>query len=155
MSGCTVRVVTEDDISAIAHMEALCFSEPWSEAALLETLRGENVYLFCAECMGAVVSYAGLYVAPPMDGFAGEGSITNIATLPEFRGRGYAGAVLSALLDAAASVGAEDIFLEVRVSNTPAIRLYEKYGFETVGTRKNFYRQPREDALVMRYRKRL
>ncbi len=155
MKTCAARAVTEADLCALAAMEEACFSEPWSEGALRETLHSENAYLFCAEENGEVVSYGGLYVTPPADGFCGEGSITNIATLPAYRGKGYAGCVLRAILAAAEDAGAETLFLEVRVSNAPAIRLYERYGFEDVGRRKNFYRQPREDAVVMRYRKKI
>ena len=79
-----------------------------------------------------------------------EGQITDIAVKPAFRRRGIANELLSAALDRARKDALQMIFLEVRVSNLPAISLYEHFGFETVGTRRNFYAHPREDAYNMR-----
>ena len=78
-----------------------------------------------------------------------EGQITNIATLPECRRRGYAAAVVAALLEEARSRKLAFVTLEVRETNAPAIALYEKFGFAVVGRRKNFYTEPTEAALVM------
>lgn len=79
-----------------------------------------------------------------------DGEILNIAVLPEYRRRGLADKLFDACCEHCRSLATETLFLEVRESNTPAISLYEKRGFEEIGRRKNYYRQPKEDALVMR-----
>ena len=77
--------------------------------------------------------------------FSGEGYVTNVAVLPEYRRRGIAQRLISAQLENEMNF----ITLEVRKSNTPAIRLYEKTGFENVGIRPHFYTSPDEDAVIM------
>ena len=137
-----VRRIARDDLVAAAELERLCFSEPWSEKAL-ELLLGEmGVGAVCTED-DRVVAYGGMLLAPY------EGQITNIATHPDHRRRGYAEAVTSELLRIAFEKQLEQVALEVRVSNEGAIRLYEKLGFERAGVRRGFYRNPAEDALVM------
>ncbi len=142
--------MTADDVPAIAALEAMCFSEPWSEASLYDTLSSPDAMLVCAVLAETVIGYGGIYLSPAVGDFPGEGNITNIAVLPAYRGRGIGRTLLLSLLEAAMRRGAKEIFLEVRVSNASAIRLYEAVGFDTVGTRKNFYKQPREDALIMK-----
>ena len=93
---------------------------------------------------GRAVAYGGMFYAPE------EGQILNIGVDRNYRRRGYAKAILSALEADARAHGAKALFLEVRVSNLPAIRLYESAGFSTVGRRPNFYRAPLEDALLMK-----
>jgi ribosomal-protein-alanine acetyltransferase len=80
-----------------------------------------------------------------------EGSITNIAVRPDLRRLGLGRAVVTALLDRAREAGVVNVYLEVRVSNEPAIALYRSLGFATVGTRKNFYKLPTEDAYIMQW----
>ncbi len=77
--------------------------------------------------------------------FSGEGYVTNVAVLPEYRRRGIA----QRLIFAEFENEMDFITLEVRKSNTPAIRLYEKAGFENVGIRPHFYTSPDEDAVIM------
>lgn len=79
-----------------------------------------------------------------------DGEILNIAVLPEYRRRGLADKLFDACCEHCRSLSMETLFLEVRESNAPAISLYQKRGFEPIGRRKNYYRQPKEDALVMR-----
>ena len=90
-----------------------------------------------------VVGWAGL------ESVCGEGSVTNIAVLPKFRRRGTGEALTRALLAAAQELALDRLLLEVRVSNAPAIALYEKLGFSPLGVRPGFYEAPREDALIM------
>ncbi len=134
--------MTAVHLSEIAALEALIFSEPWSESALRLLLSPDAVGYVCVG-EEQVLGYGGMLYAP------GEGQITNIAVCPKARRRGIARAILEALTDDAAEHGAEQISLEVRASNTAAIALYESSGFSVVGRRKNFYRRPAEDALVM------
>ena len=80
---------------------------------------------------------------------AGEGEITNVVIKEEFRGRGYAYSMMQRLLEEGRKLGVSDFTLEVRVSNTPAIKLYEKLGFKSEGIRPGFYDKPKEDAMIL------
>ena len=80
---------------------------------------------------------------------AGEGEITNVAVAKKFRRRGIGRALMEYMLKEAELLGMESATLEVRISNTPAIRLYESLGFQGEGVRPNFYEKPKEDALIM------
>ena len=127
----------------IAELEKECFSQPWSEAALEEELYNPQASFIVAEDgEGGVLGYAGLQVV--LD----EGYIANIAVEDAARRHGVA----SALLDVYCRFGQEHLAfltLEVRESNKAAIGLYLKHGFEEVGRRKNFYNDPKEDAIIM------
>lgn len=129
-------------LQEIAALEALTFAQPWSEQALA-LLCGESAFGFAALCEDGVAAYGGMLTV--LD----EGQITNVATHPDHRRQGLAGRVLEALLTEARSRGLAFVTLEVRESNTAAIRLYEKFGFAAVGRRPRFYTGPTEAALVM------
>ena len=129
-------------LSAVHELEVLCFSNPWSEQALGHLLENGN-FGIVAEENGKICAYVGLVSA--LD----EGEITNVATHPDFRRRGYARAVLLALIDEAKRRGLCRVSLEVRESNTGARALYESLGFALCGRRKNFYSRPREDGLIL------
>ncbi len=136
------EIFSERHIEGTAELERLCFSSPWSADAL--TLLTREGGLGIAVCEGdAVLAYGGMLCV--LD----EGQITNIATHPNFRHRGYASMVLQELCAEAEKRGIKNIFLEVRCSNSAAIELYLKYGFECTGVRRGFYSSPREDAYVM------
>ncbi|HIY21632.1 MAG TPA: ribosomal protein S18-alanine N-acetyltransferase [Candidatus Flavonifractor merdigallinarum] len=130
-------------IPAIAALERACFSRPWSEGALEEELYNDTACFLVAEGEdGSVLGYAGLHV------ILDEGYIDNVAVDPAYRRQGVA----DALLDVFCRFGAEKLAfltLEVRESNAPAIALYEKHGFYTVGRRKDYYDDPKEDALLL------
>ena len=138
----TVYRLQKEHLASVAEMERACFSQPWSEKAL-ELLLGDDGVGFVCLAEGAVTAYGGMMLNP------WEGQVTNIATHPSYRRQGYGKAVTEALLKEAEAKGAEQVSLEVRVSNAGAIALYEGLGFEAVGRRKGFYQNPREDALVM------
>ena len=140
----TIRDVSPEDLGQIMALEALCFSVPWTEEMLRTHLSGGHVFL-AAEENGQVLGYAGLqYVLD-------EGYITNVATSPARRREGIAGMLLSALKRRASELSLVFLTLEVRESNAPARRLYEKHGFSDVGRRKGYYECPREDAILMTY----
>ena len=126
----------------VAELEALCFADPWSEKAL-ELLLTDGAY--GAVCLQDehIAAYGGILWAPY------EGQITNIATHPDHRRCGMGAAVLEHLIDVARSRDCEQLSLEARVSNIPAISLYERYGFLKMGLRRGFYKHPTEDAYVM------
>ena len=138
----TLRRGLPADCENIAEIEKLCFAHPWTKEDLIEGFQNFTHY-FVAETEGEVVGYCG------MQALSGEGYITNVATLPRYRGMGIATDIISELLKFAVTEGLEFVTLEVRESNLPAINLYSKMGFESVGKRPNFYRDPKEDALLM------
>ncbi len=134
--------VKKEHLPAIAALETVCFPEPWSADALNLFLKEEAV-AFAALENGDLLGYIGMLLAP------GEGQILNLAVFPKARRRGVAKGLVARLIAEAAARGLGSLSLEVRVSNAPAIRLYESFGFGVAGLRKNFYRHPAEDALVM------
>jgi len=130
-------------IREIARIEAECFSMPWSESALEEELYNPLASFIVAQRPdGAVLGYAGLHVV------VDEGYIDNVAVREDYRGQGIA----DDLVDVFVRFGRAKLAfltLEVRPSNTPAIQLYLKHGFAQVGRRKDYYQNPREDAIIM------
>lgn len=138
-----VREAAFSDIPHIAELELECFSAPWSENALLETMKQENSVFLVAECDGEVLGYVGSYHA------AGEGYITNIAVSADMRRKGVGRTLICALKEKAKEYAFSFLTLEVRVGNLPAIALYESLGFENLGRRPRFYSNPVEDAYIM------
>lgn len=138
----TVEKLAVEHLEQIAELEQLCFADPWSEKAL-ELLVADGAYGAICLQDGRVIAYGGVLWAP------GEGQITNIATHPNARRQGMGAAILEHLIAEARSRACEQLSLEARVSNTPAIALYERYGFVKMGLRRGFYKHPTEDAYVM------
>ncbi len=133
-------------LSSVAALEKLCFASPWS-AQSLELLTNDGIgvgYLLTDPAdADRVVAYGGMLIT------VDEGQITNIATHPDHRRQGYGAAILRSLLRHARDAHLESVSLEVRVSNTAAIAMYQAAGFVEAGRRKGFYTKPTEDALVM------
>ena len=138
-----IERMTRAHLDAVAALEQRCFGEPWSRGALELLLSDMACGRVALNETDEVIAYGGMLFAP------GEGQITNIATHPDARRRGAARKVLDALIEAAERRGAEQVSLEVRASNAAALALYEGRGFSVAGRRRNFYRAPTEDALVM------
>lgn len=136
--------MTKGHIPDVEEIERLCFSSPWSGESLCMLLKDGGVGIVAVED-GRAVAYAGMLTV--LD----EGQITNIATHPDYRRKGYARAVTTALIERAGELGVKDVYLEVRVGNSAAIALYETCGFVHVGKRKNFYSHPTEDAELMKF----
>lgn len=137
------RKMQESDVSKIADIEEENFSIPWSEASLLKEVNNENSLFVAAEFEGNIAGYAGMYL------IGTEGDITNVVVSHIYRRNGIASAIIEYIVEYAKSVGITDLTLEVRAGNTAAIKLYEKYGFESEGIRPGFYDFPKEDALIM------
>ena len=142
----TVIRMNAAHIPQIAALESICFSEPWSENALRDTLEDPKAVFFAAVENGTALGYAGMH------DIVGEGYVDNIAVFPEHRGKGIGEALARALIDYTCHAGLEFLTLEVRAGNVPAISLYKKLGMKEEGRRKNFYRHPTEDALIMTLR---
>lgn len=138
----SIENLKENHIDSIAELEKICFSEPWSADAIMDSFRSGTVFLV-AEKDGKVLGYVG--IKPVLD----EGYITNVAVFPEYRRMGVGAALMHSLDRLARNKGLAFISLEVRKSNLPAISLYESFGYKTEGVRKNFYRDPLEDAIIM------
>ncbi len=138
-----IRKIDELSASFAAELEKICFDHPWSKNAIME--EAERGYFIAAFCDGEFAGYAG------MTAVLDERSICNIATVPEFRGKGVGLAIVNALLENARQTGASVVMLEVRESNKAAISLYEKVGFTLVGKRRKFYDAPMEDALLYNF----
>lgn len=142
-----VRIVpmTADHLDDVARLEQICFSRPWSRRMLAEELENQcAAFLVALEPeTNKVIGYAGLLV------MADEGYITNVAVFPEYRRRGVAEQIIQVFCDFAQGNHLAFLTLEVRPSNAPAISLYNSFGFEEVGRRKNYYDLPREDALIL------
>lgn len=141
----TVKIapMTQADVASIALLEKECFSEPWSEDGIRSELDNPSARFFTAKILGETAGYVGMHTV--LD----ECYIANVAVGSAFRRRGVAYALLSYAEETAGNEGCAFISLEVRVSNIPAIRLYEKHGYISQGERKNFYRDPVENALIM------
>ena len=138
-----IRKMEARDVSGVAKIEQENFSMPWSEKAFMDSLSQKEALFLVAEEEDRVLGYIGIYLSFE------EGGITNVSVDSSCRNKGVGSALVEQLKKEAQARGTEKIFLEVRVSNKPAIHLYEKQGFEKVGCRKNFYEKPREDAWVM------
>ena len=138
-----VRKLEAADIEQVTKIEQACLSTPWSKQGFEDILFREDV-LFLVACEGdEVLGYVGVYCS------FDEGEITNVAVTLDKRRQKVAEHLLDELIIRLGERQIERIVLEVRVSNRPAIELYKKFGFVNVGTRKNFYQKPTEDAWIM------
>lgn len=135
--------MNDSDINDMADLEAACFSDPWSLSQIAFELENPNAVYFVAAIGDKTVGFAGMH------NIVGEGYITNVAVNSNYRKKGIAKTLLALLCEYAKENSMEFISLEVRVSNTPAISLYEKMGFKNEGIRKRFYCMPEEDAFIM------
>ena len=131
-------------VPQVAALEKLCFADPWSENSVSSELNNDLALWLVAMNDDTVVGYIGSQTV------AGETDVMNIAVHPDWRRRGIAQSLIECLVVELKNRGSEALMLEVRVSNAPAIALYEKLGFRQVGRRPNYYRNPKEDALILR-----
>ena len=138
-----IRLMNETDLDSVSAIEKEIFSLPWSKKSFSDSLQSENTLFVVAEEEGRIQGYCGMYLSFE------EGNITNVAVSPSYRRRHVAYYMLKDILEKAEEKGITNIFLEVRETNVSAIKLYEMFGFEEAGIRKNFYEKPTENALVM------
>ena len=138
-----IREMCADDITFVAENEKKNFSTPWREADLTKALDHPTELFYVATLNAKRVGYIGLMLS--LD----SADILNVCVVDEYRGRGVATKILSFVLDQLSDRGIDKVFLEVRQSNLPARALYEKFGFVYLNKRKNYYKEPIEDAWVM------
>ena len=136
--------MNETHVLQIAELEKICFSDPWSETSIASELNNKLSLWMVAIDNERVVGYVGSQT------ILGETDMMNIAVHPDYRKQGIGTALIVELIGELELRGSHSLMLEVRASNTPAISVYEKLGFIEVGRRKNYYRNPKEDALIMR-----
>lgn len=138
-----IRPLRESDVEPLSVIEAQSFSMPWSAKDFADLLKRDYCVYLVAEIDGEVAGCLG------MTDICHEGNIDNVVVAERFRGRGIATKLMEALFEEGRKRGIEAYTLEVRVSNAPAIHLYEKMGFVSEGVRPRFYERPVEDALIM------
>lgn len=137
-----IRPMTAADVSSVAALEKLCFSDPWSVSSIASELDNPLSLWLVWEEDGAAAAYLGVQRVPP------QADVMNVAVSPALRRRGIARALFAELERRLSEI--DELFLEVRASNSGAIALYRTLGFEQVGRRPNYYLDPREDALILR-----
>lgn len=138
-----IKPLTEEYVDQVCVLEEEAFSMPWHRESFLEMIQNPDACYLVGLVEGEAVASCGLR------NIVGDGEITNVVTKGSMRGKGFGKQMLLKLLEEGYKMGVEAFTLEVRISNTTAIGLYEKLGFVTEGVRKNFYEEPTEDALIM------
>ena len=139
-----IREMNASDVTAIAELEKCCFSDPWSENSIASELNNPLSYWLVAEVDGEVAGYVG------SQSVLDAADMMNLAVSSKYRKQGIGQALVRNLVQHLQQNNVIALLLEVRVSNAPAIALYEKMGFVQVGRRPNYYHNPREDALILR-----
>lgn len=140
----TIEKMNAGQVAQIAALEKICFSDPWSENSIASELENKLAHWLVAQEGEMVAGYIGSQTV------MGETDMMNVAVHPDFRRRGIAEALVKRLVENLKAMESHCLTLEVRATNAPAIALYEKLGFSQIGRRKNYYRNPREDALILR-----
>ena len=143
MSKILFRAMTPDDAKAVAELELKIFAMPWSREDFFREMRNELAAYVVAELDGRIVAYAGAWVS------FDQAEVMHVAVAEELRGQGVGTLLFGELINAVKARGATSITLEVRPSNTPAVKLYESFGLKSVGRRKGYYLDNGEDALIM------
>ncbi len=134
--------LTYDDIEKVSQMEREFFSTPWSEVSIAHYMEAGNTIFVVARHGEETIGYAAVMCV------LNEGNLVSIGVHDDYRQMGIASELLDIVYDMAHDRGVTSINLEVRTSNEAAIALYEKHGFVQNGRRKDFYRDPKEDALL-------
>lgn len=139
-----VERMKESDLTQVVQIEEQLFSLPWTRDGFIGGMNQDNSIFLVARAREKVVGYLGMYCS------FDEAEITNVGVDPQAWNQGIGRALMKAALDTARANGIEHLFLEVRKSNTHAINLYKRTGFEEIGIRPDFYELPKEDGIVMK-----
>lgn len=138
-----IREMTLADLEQVCALEKRIFSIPWSKEAFESSMKGRDTLFIVAETEGEISGYLGIY-------FMGEeADISNVAVAKDYRRRHIAKHLLECVLIQAKKRGVKTVTLEVRETNVAAIGLYESMGFYEAGVRKDYYKAPTENALIM------
>ena len=140
----TITEMNATHVPQVAELERICFADPWSEKSVASELDNKWALWLVALDDDKVAGYIGSQTS------IDETDVMNVAVHPDSRRRGIAESLIIRLVEELKKRGSHALMLEVRSSNAPAIALYEKLGFTQVGCRKNYYRNPKEDALILR-----
>lgn len=139
-----IKEMTAEYVTQVAQLEKQCFDDPWSERSIASELQNELSLWLVALEGNRVVGYVGSQTV------IDESDMMNIAVHRDCRRHGIAELLIEHLIEGLKKRGSHCLSLEVRASNTPAKQLYEKCGFVQAGKRPNYYRNPREDAMILR-----
>ncbi|WP_196593764.1 ribosomal protein S18-alanine N-acetyltransferase [Pectinatus sottacetonis] len=141
------RQMQPSDAGAVELVEKACFAMPWSRKAFWEEAAKKDAYYLLAVDKSMdrekVVGYVGVWL------IFNEGHITNVALIPEYRGKGIASLMIKNIISVVKKRAIDSMTLEVRPSNEKAISLYKKFGFKSVGRRPHYYLNNNEDAEIM------
>lgn len=137
-----IKAMKEAQVPQIAALERVCFSDPWSEKSILSELENPLSCWLVAMDGERLAGYVGSQTV------LGETDMMNLAVDPDYRRKGLGKELILSLIEALRQRGSRCLTLEVRDSNAPARALYEGLGFQEIGRRRNYYRNPREDALI-------
>lgn len=137
-----IESMKEAQVPQIAALERVCFSDPWSEKSILSELENPLSCWLVAMDGERLAGYVGSQTV------LGETDMMNLAVDPDYRRKGLGKELILSLIEALRQRGSRCLTLEVRDSNAPARALYEGLGFQEIGRRKNYYRNPKEDALI-------
>ena len=144
MTDFTISDMSLAHLESVFELEKACFSEPWSRKSFEESLKNENIRFFVAtDSENRIFGYVGFYYV------CDEGYITNVAVSQKYRRQGIAKRLIGKIIDFSLKKGLSFVSLEVRKSNIAGISLYRSLGFKEEGERKNFYSNPKEDAIIM------
>lgn len=138
-----IEKAVPNDGKTIYEIGTLCFSDAWREETVLHDMEGDYSCYFIAKVDGEIVGYGCFWF------IADEGQLVNIGVRPDYRSQGIGEAILTRGIEEARERGMRTMFLEVRVSNLGAQKMYEKFGFQNLGLRKKVYDLPMEDGYVM------
>lgn len=139
-----IKTMEAQHVPQVAGLEKICFSDPWSENSVRSELDNPLSYWLVAVDGDTVAGYIG------SQSVLGEADMMNVAVSPAYRRQGIGECLVNALVQGLKQREVRCLSLEVRVSNAPAIALYEKQGFVQVGRRPRYYQNPKEDALILR-----
>ena len=140
----TIVKMSSEHVPQVAELEKLCFVDPWDEKSIAYELTNPLSYWLVALEGETVTGYVGSQTV------IDETDMMNIAVHPDYRRKGIAESLINALVSDLVQKGSRCLTLEVRASNEAAKALYQKLGFQHVGTRKNYSRHPKEDGLILR-----
>lgn len=138
-----IRQMQLDDLEQVMEIENENFSVPWTETGFFTFLIREDTLFLVAQEKEEILGYCGVVMVQD------EGDITNVAVKKSWQNQGVGKKLMKELVKSTEQEGVARLFLEVRASNEPALRLYRNMGFVQTGIRKNYYEEPREDGIVM------